>query len=472
MAAGPVPGTVWERLEDDEDGAIYYYNTVTNDVTWDKPEEVAAADAAEAAEGVEAPAVEAEPTPDEDTAEEEDPAAGAADTAARVRAMKATKVIVDIAEEDPAAGAAGTAAQVRAMKATKAIVDTAEEDPAASAADMAARVRAMKATKAAVTTAEEDPAASAADMVARVRAMKATKAAVTTAEATGSRETEATKPAAAELAADDAADAEATAPPERGVRIQAARSEEVSVSPQRSISDSGLLTQLGRGHVYPLYDAQPPNLYAPASGGTPVAAAAAAAAAAAITAEARAETKRHEERVAWSQESLLGMPPAGQSPLPPASLMGTFHAPSGMASPWADTALFQTDQVQEANHHLTGVSAGDCGISPRVSRNVSRVESPDALQRLTRLQTENTVLRDRLLIAEGALDSLRIHGEQERYAREAMHATLVASESSRALLREELVQTRGVQRELEADLAELRRQVSELSLFRDFDRAR
>ena len=417
MAAGPVPGTVWERLEDDEDGAIYYYNTSTNDVTWDKPEEVAAAEAAEDTE-----VVEAEPAPGEDTA---------------------------------------------------------EEDLAADAADMAARVRAMKAKRAAVDAVERDSTASAADMAARVREMTATKA-------TGSRAMEAAKPVAAELAAHDAAQVAAGTPaaasevaPEREVRVQAARSEEASVGLHRLVSGFGLLTparpastfgldipQLGRGHAYSLYDAQPHSLFASAPEGTPTAAAAAAAAAAAMAAEARAETKRHEERIAWSQGSMLGMPPGGQSPVPRASLMGTPHAPSRMVSPWADAGLLQTDRVQEKNDHLTSVSAGDCGMPLRVARNVFRVESPDVLQqRLTRLQTENTVLRDRLAIAESALDSLRIYGEQERCAREAMHATLVASENSRALLREELVQTRGVQRELEAELAEVRRQVSELSLF-------
>jgi hypothetical protein len=48
---GPIAGTVWEVIEDDEDGAIHYHNTATEETAWEKPEEVAAAEVAQAAAG-------------------------------------------------------------------------------------------------------------------------------------------------------------------------------------------------------------------------------------------------------------------------------------------------------------------------------------------------------------------------------------------------------------------------------------
>ncbi len=439
--AGPIAGTVWEALADDEDGAIYYYNTATEETTWEKPEEVAAAEAAQAAE------------------------ASSADS----------QQGGESAEENATAGAADMAAQVRAMRAKKASGDAAdEEDATAGAADMAAQVRAMKAKKASGDAVD-------------VRTQVADRAAAVRKVALGSTEEEVVRRAAAQLAAaEDAAAAAAAvlaaateAIPDREIRVQALRDQDVAVEPQRMVSNAGLLTpvrppsasgigtpQLGRSQLYSLHDAQPQALYSSASirGAS---SAAAAAAEAAIAAEVKAESKRrelkrHDERIAWSQGSRLGLPPAAESPMPAASPTGTFYSPSRMASRWADPELLQTARVQEMNQHLTGSSGPD---SSRMSRVASRVQSPDAL-------TENTVLRDRLLLAEGALESLRIHGEQERVAREAMHATLVASENSRAQLRNELVQSRGAQRELEAEVAELRRQVCELTAHQDFGQAR
>ena len=116
-------------------------------------------------------------------------------------------------------------------------------------------------------------------------------------------------------------------------------------------------------------------------------------------------------------------------------------------------------------HSLNSLYRSETSAGGDVSRApgaVALAAGPESLQHLTRLQTENTVLRDRLLLAEGALESLRVHGEQERSAREAMHATLVASENSRALLRAELVQGRAIQAELEMERVELQRKVAEL----------
>jgi hypothetical protein len=349
---------------------------------------------------------------------------------------------------------------MRSMKAKQVGGDPAEEEAPADAADIAAQMRSMKA---------KQVGADAVDVPTQV----ADGAVVGRKVAANSIEQDALTRAAAQLAAgEDAAAAETV--PGRALRVQAVRDDEAAVEAQRMASSSGLLTpaqpasasglgtpQSSRSHTYSLYDAQPHNLHASASTRRY--------SSAAIEAAIAAEGRRHDVRsMAWSQGSRLGIPPAGESPMPAASPTAMLHSPSHMASRWADPELLQTARVQEMNKHLTSSVLG----SSRMSRVASQAESPDALQRLTRVQTENTVLRDRLLLAEGALESLRIHGEQERRALETMHATLVASENSRALLREELVQSRGAQRELEAEVAELRRQVGELTLLQDFGQAR
>jgi hypothetical protein len=52
--AGPITGTVWERIAD-EDGELYYNHTETGETTWDAPEEVIAAEESQAVNRVKSP---------------------------------------------------------------------------------------------------------------------------------------------------------------------------------------------------------------------------------------------------------------------------------------------------------------------------------------------------------------------------------------------------------------------------------
>ena len=77
---------------------------------------------------------------------------------------------------------------------------------------------------------------------------------------------------------------------------------------------------------------------------------------------------------------------------------------------------------------------------------------------LAKLQTENAVLRDRLHLAESALEAFQLHEQQERTAAAVAQRALEASEQARQVLRTELLNSRRAQEEAEAELLALRQQ--------------